>query len=277
MILVDGSNFLWRAHFAGRTLSSKGRLSGALHIGLGMLADFPKNFKPQRVIFLWDGKKSWRKKLEPSYKANRKDSTERAAVHRQIDVFRDLLQAIGVTQVTADSMEADDLIGMLTKILLARKIETTIVSSDKDLFQLLQNGVLQVRGWTGKKLDIWTRERVEFKYGVKVKDWARYLALIGDKIDNIPNACRGMGPVRAREVLNGGKGLTTEASIQYGKNLMLTTLKRDFKESGLSVDDLKVHERGDGWSRLENVLEDYELVQLRNDRRAIYQIGGWGR
>ena len=280
-LLVDAQNWIWRAAFAGRNLSSRGRPTGALHVGLSMLATLPDLFEPQRVVFLWDSRNSWRKKILPEYKANRTgQSEERKAVYPQIDTFREVLGHIGIFQLEVDTLEADDLIGIFTTALVRTGRAVTIVSSDKDFFQLLASPlVTQVRGWKGKKkLDKWDGDRVLKELHIPANKWAEYLALVGDKVDNIPSVRRGMGPVTGVKLFQGAgiKSLPKDEYNTWERNLKVTRVLRSWEESGLPKQCLiRPHRSSAGWEQLEKIMTEYELTQLWGDRRKLWDVGGW--
>jgi len=283
MLLVDGNNFLWRAHHVSQDLSSNGVLTGALHVGLSMLIGMADLFPPQRVVFLWDAHPSWRKKIYPDYKGNRSEGSneEREAVHHQMELFRYVIRHVGIWQIQREGLEADDLAGILVtgnramaKFLNER---LTLISSDKDWFQLLdvEETVDQIRGWKGKELDRYTATRVLEKYEVPVDRWAEYLALVGDEGDNIPNVYRGMGPVTAKKIINGEKKMDPKGEKQYQTNLLLTRILRDAKDWSL-VGGIDTGTRTrNGLMLVEQVLDKYELHSVWQNRRRLWEIGGW--
>lgn len=280
MILCDANNWMFRSHFAAPKLSSHGVLTGALHVGLSMLAALPNLFEPEQVMFLWDGRHSFRKNIMPTYKANRGDgnSEERQQVFKQMTVFSELLTAIGVGQLKADHLEADDLAGIITTLLISKFRKVTLISSDKDWFQQLGPGVVQIRGWKGTRLDKWTTDTVQQKFHVGPKQWAEYLALVGDKSDNIPNAYRGCGPVAAVKILQGKIPLPESARKQYELNLRVTRIRTQFQGSGIGRLDLSCPSRSEsGKATVEDILSEYELFKLWGEKDRLWAIGGWGR
>lgn len=273
MLIFDGNNFLWRAAFSGRGLISRGRPTGALYISLSMLAALPSLFTPQQVIFLWDSRESWRRKILSQYKRNRKstDDVERTAVYKQMDSFREVLDGIGVIQHQVEKLEADDLAGILTTNLLKSGRKVTLVSGDKDWFQLLGPGVTQVRGWQGKKKDVWTEKRFQETYHVSPQDWPRYLALVGDTSDNIPNAQRGIGPVAALKVMRGEFRLTEGGQRQYEQNLKVTPILRAYPSAFNVNPKYALRNR----KILEDVISEFELFSLSGEQDHIWEVGGW--
>lgn len=277
MCIIDAPNFIYRSHFASPHLKSKNRPTSVLHSGLLMLINMRKFIQPQRIIFLWDGPISFRKTLDTSYKANRTDMmADRQLVLDQMHTMKSLLLAAGFAHLEAAHLEADDLAGILTTALLRQKKEVVLVSSDKDWFQLLCPNVTQIRGWDDKKVDVWTAERVEQKFGVSCNRWAEYLALQGDAVDNIPKVRRGLGPVGAAKALQQGIDLTEEEQKRFALNLRLTTVCRRLKPSGLSFLNTTPPLRTDaGWKYIEATLMEYELFHVWAERRHLWMMGGW--
>jgi len=233
-------------------------------------------FQEQRIMFLWDHKDSWRKKLYPAYKANRQADPERVKerteVYRQIGLFREVLSAVGITQVEEQGLEADDIAGIISTRCHLSDRPLTMVSSDKDWYQLLTSSNRIVKGWTGKKLEEFHAEDVLKKFGVTIENWPKYQALLGESGDNIPKVCRGMGPVTACKVLAGVLPLPPEYQVQYELNLKLTTLRREGKLTHKWPEQSK-----EGWKFLEGILTDYELSDLWVSRAKLWQLGKWGR
>ena len=279
MILCDGNNFVWRSFHAAPDLRTKdGRYSGLLHIGLTMLSNMPDLFKPDRILFLWDDKESWRKKIYPEYKGNRtKDSEIRNKVYPQMDVFKRILSLAGISNIQTPTLEADDLIGILTEDLNARDENVVILSSDKDLLQLLRPNVIQIRGWKDRKVYLWTHDRLLDEYKIPPRSWPAYLALIGDKTDNIPNIRRGMGPKTAQKILalslyDSRWGITVEERKIFERNLKLTRVLT----KGFNVEIPKQTERQDAqWRELSRIIWDFELREVFYERSSIWKVGGW--
>lgn len=277
MIVIDGNNWCWRAGWIGRDLSYKGKGTGVLHVGLSMLATLSELFPPQRLMFLWDSKDSWRKKLYPEYKANRQADPERvkarSEVYRQIDVFRLVLTALGVTQVCEEGLEADDLAGIISTGCNQSGRPLIMISTDNDWFQLLTKNNYIVRGWNNKKrLEIVRDSDVLNKFGVPATDFPKYQALIGESGDNIPKVRRGIGPVTAVKILQGLAGLSVEEQVQYDLNLRLTTLRREGKVSHKWPAQTK-----QGWQTMESLLHKHGLNDVWLRRGKLWLVGKWGR
>lgn len=274
MILIDGNNLAWKSYYAAPLLQSRGRSTGVLHCGLTMLLHIAEFVEPDRVVFLWDSpSKSWRSAIYPLYKQNRKtDPFVRKSVHRQIVIFKEILDLLGISHLTVSGLEADDLAGCFSN---GTNHKYILVSGDKDWFQLLTSNVRILRGWDGKNADWWDAARLEKEYGFSPKLWPYYLALIGDKVDNIPNVRRGMGPVTAKRLLVGGEkflGLNNEEMDIFKRNIKLTMILRSSPKAMLPDPVRRPHE---GWVKLSGILRDYELHDVRTRMIKLFDIGGW--
>ena len=142
------------------------------------------------------------------YKATRKlNATDeqlgmRKIALRQVPELRRVLRVLGVPQFEVAGLEGDDLIGILTETILKRKLfeEVIIHSNDRDFYQLLmKKGVSVLNGDRFIKVS-----DVLAEFGVDVKDWVKYRAIIGDSSDNIPNIFPGIGPVKRQEAFELG-------------------------------------------------------------------------
>ena len=239
-------------------------------------------FEPQRVVFAWDRAPYWRQRIWRGYKQRRRKDNEedRQDVYVQVDLFKQVLKHIGVCQVELPTMEADDIAGILTSLVTKQSNQEKIIllSGDKDWFQLLGPRVKQVRSWKGKKLDVWTEERVFKEHGVTVSDWPKFLALVGDSSDNIPNVRKGMGPVAALRVLAGITTLGVGEQTAYTRNLQLTTVLRSpptgIKEIAGALQPIQ--RTAAGWEAMEATLKEYELFDLWKARQRLWVVGGWG-
>ena len=147
-----------------------------------------------------DGGHGWRAKLLPTYKSGRKPTPPELA--EQIAMLPELLAALHLPAVRVDDVEADDLIATFTEAAVARGCEVTIVSTDKDLLQLVRGespGPGSVRVQSSKREIIGPVE-VAARFGVRPDQLADLLALEGDKSDAIPGV-RGIGSTKARRLI----------------------------------------------------------------------------
>jgi 5'-3' exonuclease len=138
---------------------------------------------PSKLVFAFDEslKQSQRKSVYPQYKANR--SPAPIELKRQFGWCQQWIDLLGITKVSSDSWEADDLIGTLAALHRSPELSIAILTADKDLTQLIREGDLWWTFFGDKKLDY---RGVVKKFGVKPEQIADQLALAGDKVDNIP-------------------------------------------------------------------------------------------
>lgn len=220
ILLVDGCNMAFRCYAAHTDLrASTGEGTGAIYGMLKALHALKKDFSPQRMVVVWDyGASTWRKKIYPEYKAHRRrdaDKTQQdyyAEYLRQLGRIRSAVDMLGIPQIQVPGVEADDLIGIAVGY-IGRRGDVGIVSSDKDFYQLLRQGVRIWQpqgGGTYKKLTV---SKFASEYQFDPMYWPDVRALMGDKSDNIPGV-RGVGEVRATDLVRryGGIKEILEAS-----------------------------------------------------------------
>ncbi len=186
-ILVDGSSYLFRAFHVPqlqRMTNSKGMMTGAVFGVINMLKSLINEYQPSHMAVVFDAKgKTFRNDLYPEYKANRPPMPEE--LREQIAPIHEIVKAMGLPLLVIDGVEADDVIGTLADQASRSGIETIISTGDKDMAQLVTEHVTLINTMD-KNNPITDRERVIEKFGVKPEQIIDYLALVGDKVDNIP-------------------------------------------------------------------------------------------
>ncbi|MRX28052.1 DNA polymerase I [Kangiella sp. HZ709] len=186
-ILVDGSSYLFRAFHVPqlqRMTNSKGMMTGAVFGVINMLKSLINEYQPSHMAVVFDAKgKTFRNELYPEYKANRPPMPEE--LREQIAPIHEIVKAMGLPLLVIDGVEADDVIGTLADQASRSGIETIISTGDKDMAQLVTEHVTLINTMD-KNNPITDRERVIEKFGVKPEQIIDYLALVGDKVDNIP-------------------------------------------------------------------------------------------
>lgn len=196
IILIDGSSFLFRAYHA---LGSQGGLSTRdgqpTHAVFGvanMLKSLIKECQPGHIAMVMDAKgKTFRHEMYAEYKANRPPMPDDLRV--QLAYLLKLIPAMGLPLVSIEGVEADDVIGTLSKQAVEKGFHVMIVSSDKDLAQLVNDKVVMVDTMKKSRLD---EAGVFEKFGVRPDQIIEYLALMGDASDNIPGVPK-VGPKTA--------------------------------------------------------------------------------
>lgn len=186
-ILVDGSSYLFRAYHVPqlqRMTNSEGMMTGAVFGVINMLKSLLKEYDPSHIAVVFDAKgKTFRNDLYPEYKANRPPMPE--DLRQQIEPIHQIVKAMGLPLLVVEGVEADDVIGTLAKQACAEGRQTIISTGDKDMAQLVSDNVTLINTMD-KNNPITDYDRVIEKFGVKPDQIIDYLALVGDKVDNIP-------------------------------------------------------------------------------------------
>ncbi|WP_281783359.1 DNA polymerase I [Sinimarinibacterium flocculans] len=198
LILIDGSSWLFRAYHALPPLTNaQGRPTGAVFGMANMLRKLLKDYAPERICVVFDPSgKTFRDELYADYKATRTETPEDLSA--QFPAILELIEAMGLPLVTVDGVEADDVIGTLSRASAARGEPVLIVTSDKDMAQLVDERVQLLDTMKNRRLD---PAGVVEKFGVPPERIIDYLALMGDTVDNIPGV-PGVGPKTAAKWLN---------------------------------------------------------------------------
>jgi len=203
LILVDGSSYLYRAYHALPPLTnSKGKPTGAVKGVINMMRRLQKDYPGSTLVVVFDAKgKTFRDDMYSEYKANRPPMPD--DLRMQIEPIHQIIQAMGLPMLIIDGVEADDVIGTLA--VQATTIEQPVVVStgDKDIAQLVNEHITLVNTMTNTLLD---REGVVEKFGIPPELIIDFLALLGDKSDNIPGV-PGVGEKTALGLLQGIGGL----------------------------------------------------------------------
>lgn len=185
LILVDGSSYLFRAYhvpYLQALRTSKGQPTGAITGVLNMIKSLQKDYPTGNVVVVFDAKgKTFRNDLYPEYKANRPPMPD--DLRTQIEPLHKIITAMGLPLLVIEGVEADDVIGTLACQATRLAIETIISTGDKDMAQLVSPHVTLINTMTSQKLD---EAGVMEKFGVTPNQIIDYLALMGDKVDNIP-------------------------------------------------------------------------------------------
>jgi DNA polymerase-1 len=241
LYLFDGSSYIYRAYYALPPLkTSDGFPTGAIYGFLRMFLSFLKEKKPSYVAVVFDPPKGkiFRAIQYKEYKANRKPISD--DLKKQIPVIKKLLKLLGVPVLEVPELEADDVIATLAKKFSSRGWEIYIYTPDKDMYQLLTyKGVHIINPLTEEEI---TEQKVEEKFGIKPHQIPSYLALVGDKVDNIPGV-EGVGKKRAVEILK--KIETLNEAIENWDNLpwdvkkYLSKTKPEKLKQWLSLVELK--------------------------------------
>jgi DNA polymerase-1 len=277
LILVDGSSYLYRAFHALPPLTnSKGLPTGAVKGVVNMMRRLQKDYPNSTTAVIFDAKgKTFRDDIYSEYKANRPPMPDE--LRSQIEPIHTIIRAMGMPLVSIEGVEADDVIG--TYALQATKNQQPVIIStgDKDIAQLVNEHISLVNTMTDVHLD---REGVIAKFGIPPELIIDYLALLGDKSDNIPGV-PGVGEKTALGLLQGLGGLdaiyqrldevaelnfrgakTMAAKLEEHKELAylsytLATIKTDV-EVDLNVDQLVNQEPDQG-----ELLKQFQSMEFK--------------
>ena len=204
LYLIDGSGYLFRAYHALPPLSRKsdglptGAVSGYCNMLWKLLEDMRGGEKPTHLAVIFDaGKTTFRNAIYPQYKANRPEPPD--DLIPQFPLVRAATRAFGVACVEEPGFEADDLIATYSRLAREAGARTTIVSSDKDLMQLVIDGEIELFDPVKNKR-LGSADVME-RFGVPPSKVVQVQALAGDSTDNVPGV-RGIGVKTAAELIN---------------------------------------------------------------------------
>ena len=209
--LIDGSGYIFRAYYALPPLSRKsdglptGAVSGFCSMLFKLLEETRSNesvYKPTHFAVIFDSaRKNFRNEIYKDYKANRDDAPEDLVP--QFEYIRKSVKAFNLPSIELLNYEADDLIATYSKKIISEGAKVTIISSDKDLMQLVSD---KVRLYDPMKSKILGEKEVFEKFGVKPNQVVDVQSLAGDSSDNVPGV-PGIGIKTAAELINKYKNL----------------------------------------------------------------------
>ncbi len=193
LILVDGSSYLFRAfHALPEMRNSRGQCTHAVRGVISMIQKLISEYKPEHVAIVFDAKgKTFRNDMYADYKANRPPMPDE--LRSQIQPLHDLIRALGLPLLCVEGVEADDVIGTLSKQATEAGMKTIISTGDKDMAQLVDASVKLINTMSHETLD---EAGVVKKFGVPPNRIIDYLTLIGDTVDNVPGVPK-VGPKTA--------------------------------------------------------------------------------
>ena len=263
ILIVDAMNTLIRSFSLLKAMNPSGAHIGGLVGFLRSLGYVTRIFDPTRVLIIWDGKggSSNRKNIDPNYKAQRATSRithwglydnkeeETEALIGQLFRTQDYLECLPLQQIVIEKLEADDIIAYLAKRASNAGKKVTIVSSDKDFYQLIDKNI---EDYAPVKKKTFTMNNIKEEIGVLPQNYNIVKALLGDNSDNIPGV-KGLG---IKTILSEWKSFT------YDKNASLQDIY-DHCETQLDQEKPKkifakiLH----NWNR---VMTNFELMDLHN-------------
>lgn len=278
IVLIDGNNLVFRSYYATAysgviMRNSKGFPTNALYGFINMMNKIIREDKPEYILVAFDKGKTFRHKEYDEYKAGRNDTPDE--LKQQFPVAKDVLNAMGIKYFEIDNYEADDIIGTLSS--MAHKdsdFDCEIVSSDKDLLQLIEDDVI-VRSPKSNDYVIYDRDTFKATYEVEPIRMIDLKALMGDPSDNIPGVA-GIGEKTAIKLIKEYdnidnlyehvdeiKGKIKDKLIEGKKSCFvsrdLATIIKDVK-LGFSLEDTKY--LGINNLKFKSILEELEFNSL---------------
>ena len=187
LFLVDGNNLAYRAFFAlpEELATTEGFPTNALLGFTNMLFKLLQDYRPKGVAVAWDTRPVERLETLQTYKSERRPTPD--LLSEQFPYFRPIVEAFGYRNLEFEGWEADDVIATLATRADEAGIKTTIVSTDRDAFQLVTDNVTLMMTPRGvSDVNVYTPERVEARYGIRPEQIPDFIGLKGDTSDNIP-------------------------------------------------------------------------------------------
>ena len=199
LTVIDTFGFFFRSYFALPPLrNSDGFPTGLLTGFINLVDGLKRDHNTDYIVFALDSKgKTFRNDLYPEYKANRDAPPE--DLTKQLPIAIDWIREMGFAHLAKDGFEADDIIATLAKYGKEQGLNVRIVSHDKDLYQMIEDGKVVMYD-SVKRKEI-TEQECFAKFGVYPKDFINFQAIIGDASDNIPGV-KGIGKVGASKLIN---------------------------------------------------------------------------
>lgn len=290
-ILVDGSSYLFRAfHGLPPLTNSKGQDTGAIYGVINMLKSLIRQYNPTHMAVIFDAKgKTFRDDIYKEYKANRPAMPEE--LRSQIEPLHTIIKAMGLPVIVESGVEADDVIGTLACRATEHGIDTLISTGDKDMAQLVNENVTLINTMTNQVMDI---EGVNTKFGIPPELVIDFLALKGDKVDNIPGV-PGVGDKSAQALLNGIGGvnaiyenLDKIAELSFRGSKTMATKMQEYEEQArlsytlatIAIDldlDYKIAElcpTSPDNEALQSLFAEYEFKRWHTEISALIANGG---
>ena len=217
LFLVDGNNLAYRAFFAlpEELATSEGFSTNALLGFTNMLFKLLADYKPKGVAVAWDTHAVHRAAISEDYKSERRPMPD--LLREQFPYFRPIVEAFGYRNLEFEGWEADDVIATLATRADEAGIKTTVVSTDRDAFQLVSENVALMMTPRGvSDVHVYTPDRVEARYGIRPEQVPDFIGLKGDTSDNIPGV-PGIGDKTAGQLI--GQYGSLEEVIEHAEEL----------------------------------------------------------
>ena len=281
--VIDGNHLAFRAHCVLHLSDSKGRNTSTIYGVTEMLSNLVREYIPDALVVVWDGGKSQnRRNILPTYKASRAPKTEeerkgKEEFYTQLIEVKHILDYLGVPQIEIEGYEGDDLLCAVTKLAHKRGYISLIVTSDKDMLQLVAPDVF----WLDPiRKRLVSQENFYAQMGMAKDDFLLFKCLQGDAGDDVPGI-RGIGETYAKKLLqkyHSIDDLVSNAGTERPEKLVKgqrEILERNMKLVDLQqfvTDEILVKAetmmssfRPIEANRLIEIFNDYEMKSLSNE------------
>lgn len=292
ILAIDFNNMLFSSYYGATLVNSKGINVNAVKGFFFKLRSLKETFNPDYIIMAndLDRSKTFRRKLYPKYKAQRKDHDE--DIHTQMMYASKISELLGYPFINNEEYEADDIIGMTTQLAADNDMDVVVISSDKDLYQLLKPNTFI---YSSRNREVIDETWLLSNYHLTPQQWIDLKIIQGDRSDNIPGIY-GIGEItalrlmqqygsiqsiydhmthykpRIQELLKAG-----EKDIELTRTLV--TIITEYNRIGLNIDMIQNKDVDeDGITRLIDDLELYSLHDVMRyslfqtpERRFLYE------
>lgn len=251
ILAIDFNNLVFRGYYGEKIFNSKGMNVNAVKNFFLKLRGLKDSLNPDYIVFANDlsRDKTFRRKLYKAYKAQRKPKDD--DIVEQMKYIQQITALLGFPFINHEEYEADDVLGMISRLGLDHDMDTVIVSSDKDLYQLVDDHVFLYSFRENELIDrIWLDEN----YRLTPTQWVELKMLQGDRSDNIPGI-DGIGEVTALKLMQHYNDIEsiyqhlgylkpkTKLLLEQGRNGLdltreLVTIVTDYRRLNLSLDSL---------------------------------------
>lgn len=252
ILAIDFNNFVFRGYYGEKRFNSKGMNVNAIKNFFLKLRGLKDSINPDYIVFANDlsRDKTFRRKLYKGYKAQRKPKDD--DIIEQMKYIQQITALLGYPFINHEEYEADDILGMISRLGLDNEMDTVIVSSDKDLYQLVDDHVFI---YSFRDQDLIDRLWLDENYRLTPAQWIELKMLQGDRSDNIPGV-NGIGEVTALKLMQHYKDIDsiykhlgylkpkTKLLLEQGRHGLdltreLVTIVTDYHRLNLSLDSLK--------------------------------------
>lgn len=252
MVIIDFNNVLFSSYYGQKLINSKGINVNAVKGFFTKIKNIKDIFEPNYMVFARDVSRAntFRRKMYPAYKANRKPSDP--DIIAQMKIAQQIVALLGLPLLWNDTYEADDIIGMVSKLGEDNDIDSVVISSDRDMYQLITNHTSIM---SPRSSDIINIDYMMSEYQLTPDQWIELKMLQGDRSDNIPGI-PGIGNKTALilmqrfgcidniyDHLEMLKQSIRDSLVLNKKSLplirSLVTIERDYTKIGLTLDHLK--------------------------------------